>query len=79
MNVKILKIIDIRFFLLAFFIGLIYIYYENDKRIIYVYPTLHNYNDLEYHDKADNCFSYNLKKIKCPKNKSNINNIPIQE
>jgi hypothetical protein len=74
----IFKIINIKFFLISFFIGLLYIYYENDKKKIYVYPTLHNYKDLEYRDKANNCFNYIIKEIKCPSRKNDINSIPIQ-
>lgn len=74
----ILKIINFKFFLLALFIGLVYIYFENDKKKIYIYPTPHNYQDIEYRDHADNCFSYTLKEVKCPSNKDNINNIPVQ-
>ena len=74
----ILKIINIKFFLLSLLLGLIYIYFENDKKQIFIYPTPHNYKDIEYCDHADNCFSYDLEEVKCPSNKDNINSIPLQ-
>ena len=74
----IFKVINIKFFLISFFIGLLYIYYENDKKKVYIYPTLHNYNELEYRDKANNCFNYNIKEVKCPSKKTDIYTIPIQ-
>ena len=72
------KIINIKIFLFAFLVGLIYIYFFNDKTDIFVYPTPHNYNNIEYKDKANNCFGYKLQEIKCPSKKQNINTIPIQ-
>ena len=53
-------------------------YFDNDKKKIYVYPTPSNINSVEFKDKADNCFEYNMEKVKCPSKKSEINNIPVQ-
>ena len=75
---NIFKIVDIRVFLISLLIGLIYLYFDKNKKKIYVYPTPSNYNNLEFKDKADNCFSYELEKVKCPSNKKEINNIPMQ-
>lgn len=73
-----LKIINIKIFLLAFLVGLVYMYFYNDKTDIFVYPTPHNSNKIEYHDRANNCFGYKLQEVKCPSKKKDIKNIPIQ-
>lgn len=73
-----LKIINFKVFLVSLLVGLIYIYFENDKTKIYVYPTPSNIEEVLYKDTADNCFKYNMKEIPCPKNKQDINNIPVQ-
>ena len=72
------KIINLKFFLLALFVGLIYIYINDDRKKIIIYPTTSNFDKIEYKDRADNCFKYNLKEVKCPAKKTSIKNIPIQ-
>tara|TARA_Y100000389_G_scaffold65622_2_gene61749 strand:+ start:2233 stop:2463 length:231 start_codon:yes stop_codon:yes gene_type:complete len=75
---KFFKIINLKFFLLALFIGLIYMYFNDDRKKIIIYPTTSNFDKIEYKDRADNCFKYNLKEVKCPAKKTTIKNIPIQ-
>ena len=75
---KFFKIINLKFFLLALFIGLIYMYFNDDRKKIIIYPTTSNFDKIEYKDRAENCFKYNLKEVKCPAKKSSIKNIPIQ-
>lgn len=75
---NIFKIIKLRLFLLSFLFGLIFIYFNDDKRKILVYPTPSNNDRVEYKDKAGNCFDYSMEEVKCPSKKSDINNVPIQ-
>lgn len=75
---SIFRIINIKIFLLSFFFGLLFTYFNDDKKKIYVYPNPSNIEIFEYKDKADNCFEYMMEEIKCPLDKSKINNIPIQ-
>ena len=75
---NILKIINIKVFLISLLIGLVFIYFNNDKENITVYPTPSNINSMQFKDKADNCFQYSMEKVKCPSSKSKINNIPVQ-
>lgn len=75
---NILKIINFKYFLLALLFGLLFMYLNDDRKKIIVYPTPSNLNNVEYKDVADNCFKYNLKEVKCPSNKSTIKNIPVQ-
>ena len=75
---NILGLINIKYFLIALFVGLIYIYFNDDKRKIIIYPTLSNNDKVEFRDNAFNCYKYNMKEVKCPMNKNSIKNIPIQ-
>jgi dTDP-D-glucose 4,6-dehydratase len=70
------KFIDIRIFLISLSIGLFYIYIAEDyKKVIVMYPTPDNIKNTQYKDKTGNCFSYNLKEIKCPLDEKLIYNI----
>ena len=71
------KYVNISIFLLAFLIGLIYIYCFDYNRKVEVYPTPHNIDKVEYKDEAENCFSYKIKEITCPDDKSKIQNLPM--
>ena len=73
------KFIDIRIFIISLAIGLFYIYIAEDyKKVIIIYPTPDNIKNTQYKDKTGNCFSYNLKEIKCPLDENLIHNIKIQ-
>lgn len=78
MKFQLFKIIDIRIFLIALFIGLIYIYIDTAKKDIKVFPTPSNIENILYRDKAQNCYKYEILETKCPENKSNIKDITIQ-
>jgi hypothetical protein len=71
--------IDIRIFIISLAIGLFYIYIAEDyKKVIVIYPTPDNVKTTQYKDRSNNCFSYNLKEIKCPIDENLIHNIKIQ-
>jgi hypothetical protein len=72
-----LKIINIKVFLISLIAGLIFMYFDDSKKNISVFPTPSNIGTVEYKDKAGNCFEYTMEKVKCP-DKSKIKNIPIQ-
>jgi hypothetical protein len=74
-----LKYISLPIFLISFTVGLFFIYILGpDIKTIYMYPTLDNYNKIQYKDKADNCFVYKPVEVTCPSNNSMISTIPIQ-
>jgi hypothetical protein len=74
----IFKIINLRVFLLSLFLGLIFIYLNDNRKKINVYPTPSNINKVEYKDRAQNCYEYSMEKIKCPNKSSQINHVPVQ-
>lgn len=76
--VNIFKIINIKVFLISLFLGLVFIYLNDDKKKINVYPTPSNINEVEYKDKANNCFEYTMESVNCPSNKNEINHVPLQ-
>ena len=75
---SLLKLINIKVFLISLFVGLIYIYLTEDTKKINVYPSPSNIDKIEYRDKADSCFKYMMEEIKCPTKKADIHTIPIQ-
>tara|TARA_Y100000992_G_C21273145_1_gene498165 strand:- start:1826 stop:2056 length:231 start_codon:yes stop_codon:yes gene_type:complete len=70
------KIINFKIFLLSFILGITFIYLNDSKKKITVYPTLSNKDNIEYKDKADNCFEFKFEKTKCPNESKKINKIP---
>jgi hypothetical protein len=75
-----LKYISFKIFMISLAVGLLYVYLSSpDPTIIYVYPTPDNVGNIEYKDKADNCFQFEANEITCPSDKSKIKTIPIQK
>ncbi len=65
-------------FFLAFCVGLFICYITAPKPTVLIkYPTPETSGLLTYIDKASNCFKYRTKKVKCPKDKSLIKEIPL--
>jgi hypothetical protein len=52
---------------------------EDYKKVIVIHPTPDNYEQYQFKDKTGNCFSYEMKEIKCPNDKNLIHNIEIQK
>jgi hypothetical protein len=74
-----LNYISIPVFLLSFTIGLFFVYiFGPEMKKIYIYPTPENVENVLFKDNADNCYRYQAREIKCPKNKSDIFIPPIQ-
>jgi len=66
-------------FLISLAIGLLFVYLsQSPMTTIYVYPTPDNIRQVEYEDKANNCFQFDAMQVKCPHDKSKIKTIPIQ-
>jgi hypothetical protein len=75
-----LKYISFKVFLISLSIGLLFAYLSTPPpTVIYVYPTPDNVNQMEYVDKADNCFKFEATEVKCPSDRSLIKKIPIQK
>jgi len=71
------KYINISVFLITFLLGLLYIYYIDYSRRVVVYPNRYNIDKIEYKDEAENCFEYKVQEVKCPSDKSKIENVPL--
>lgn len=71
--------ISLPIFLVSFAVGLFFAYVMGpDMKVIYVYPTPENVNNILFKDKADNCFQFKKVNVECPKNEGMISSIPIQ-
>ena len=47
-------------------------------QVIYVYPNPENEDKISYKDKADNCFHFKSREVKCPEDVSKIRSYNIQ-
>jgi hypothetical protein len=73
------KFISLKVFLIGFFLGIFMVYIMGeDLKEVYIYPTLDNIAEIQYKDKADNCFVYKSNETQCPADISLISSIPIQ-
>ena len=76
--VKITKFINFPILICSFIVGLIFVNLSKEPaEKINVYPTPDNVDDIEYLDKASNCYAYQSTKINCPKD--GIKYTPVQE
>jgi len=74
-----LNYISIPIFLVSFAIGLFFIYVLGPEiKTIYIYPSPENVDKVLFKDKAENCFYFDEEVVECPKDESQISNIPIQ-
>jgi len=74
-----MKFFHIPSFIISLAIGLFFVYITKpDPTIIYVYPSPNNSSNVQYVDKADNVFSFDYNKVKCPSDESEIKEIPVQ-
>jgi hypothetical protein len=53
--------------------------YGPETKDIFIYPTPENVSKIIYKDHANNCFSYEQQQVKCPKDASQIQVIPLQK
>ncbi len=74
------KFFNFPVFMISLAVGLLFVYLiEPTPRAIFVYPTPKNVDEIEYIDTVGNCFKYNSNLVDCPKEKSLIQTIPIQD
>lgn len=72
------KFINFPVFIVSLAIGLFFVYiYQNDKRILYVYPKPDNVDFIQYKDAVGTCYEAKQTSVKCPK-ESEISKIPVQ-
>ena len=46
---------------------------------IFIYPSPETVNKVLFKDKAENCFYFEEKEVKCPSDESQISSLPLQE
>lgn len=58
--------LNILSFLIAFLLGLFYVYIDSPKqRVVIKYPTPYNTNKLIYKGLNDDCYKFKAKEVKC--------------
>ena len=76
----ILDYISLPVFLISFSIGILLTYILGpEKKTVFIYPTPENVDKFLFKDQANNCFYFNPIETKCPKDESQISQIPIQK
>jgi|TARA_X000000368_G_C22391241_1_gene433371 hypothetical protein len=74
-----MKFLNIPLFLISLGLGLFVAYITlPPTQVIYVYPNPDNENKISFKDKADNCFHFTSKEVKCPDDVSKIRSYNIQ-
>jgi len=74
-----MKFIDVPTFIIAFAIGLFFVYVSAPKKqTIFVYPTPDNHNDLLYKDRSGMCFSFKPVETEEPVDKGLLGMFPVQ-
>lgn len=72
------KIIPL-YFIITLFIGFLFVYVKvSPPQVVYKYPTPDNQNKIVYKDKQNKCYQYKTTQVTCPRDKSQIHNIPPQ-
>lgn len=72
--------IDPLYFFVSLCIGLLITYcFTPQPNIVIKYPTPENSGKIVYRDKSDNCYKFISNEVNCPKDKSKINEIPINK
>jgi hypothetical protein len=71
--------ISLPIFLISFAIGLFCIYVVGPElKTVYIYPSPENYANIQYQDKASQCFEFKPVETKCPINPYSVKSIPVQ-
>jgi hypothetical protein len=72
--------INIFYFVLAFSIGMFIVYITTPPpQIVLKFPSPYNAGKVIYADKANNCYTYEVSDVSCPKDKELIKPQPILE
>lgn len=74
-----MKLFSFPVFLISFAIGMLIVYLTSPPpRPIMVYPTPDNVSELLYRDKADQCYRFMPKEVKCPADVNEVSHVPPQ-
>jgi hypothetical protein len=74
------KYISLPIFVVSLALGILCSYlWGDDLKIIYVYPTPENVNDIQYRDNSGSCYAYEAKSVKCPTDTSLITEPKLQQ
>jgi len=74
-----MKFISVPVFIASLCIGIFLSYITLPRpHTVYVYPTPDNLEKIQYEDEAGTCFGFTSHQIKCPKNRKDVREYPIQ-
>jgi hypothetical protein len=79
MYIMLSKFIDWNIFIIAFAVGMFFVYtMDTQKKVIVIQPSLDNQDKFQFKDGAQNCFQYHAREVKCPSNISELGTIQAQ-
>ena len=70
------------YFVLAFSLGIAYVYATSPKpQVVMKFPSPSNHDKVMYKDNSDSCYKYNVEKLDCDdvKDPSKIRSQPVME
>lgn len=63
-------------FVASFAVGMAFVHMSPvEHKTVFVYPTIRNVDKVRYKDKADNCFKYKAKLVRC---EAGAETVPVQ-
>lgn len=72
--------IDIKYFLMAFAVGLLLCYvFTPPPQVVVKFPSPYNAGKVMYRDGHDTCFMYKADQVSCPRDRAMIRPQPISE
>ena len=71
-----MKLIYVALFIFSFLVGAFFVYLSPlEYKTVVVYPTPSNLDQIQYTDRANNCFQFSAKLVDCG---TNPKKIPVQ-
>jgi hypothetical protein len=72
--------ISLPVFLISFAVGLFFVYILGpESKTIFIYPSPHNYMNVQYKDNVNQCFQFKPVETECPINPFSVKTVPVQE
>jgi hypothetical protein len=72
-------LINTRVFLISFSVGIFFAYIsEPERKVIHIFPSPDNVDQIVYKDGADSCFKYAHEEVGCALDAKDMGVIPVQ-
>mgnify|MGYP004080754775 FL=1 len=73
------KLFSIKFFVAGLMLGAVLLaIYPSVGKTVTIYPSKENEKHIQYVDRSNSCFEFNVQEVECPSNPNSVKIIPIQ-